>query len=75
MYAYETNTVLQAKGASRGADSALIALYRRKCLLVGIWGTLPLLSPLFKLVGLGAVFTSFGLTLKDPGWVAVKRPV
>uniref|UniRef100_A0A8C5SNI5 Ubiquitin carboxyl-terminal hydrolase n=1 Tax=Laticauda laticaudata TaxID=8630 RepID=A0A8C5SNI5_LATLA len=33
VYAYETNTVLQAKGASRGADSSLIALYRRKCLL------------------------------------------
>ncbi|XP_032084994.1 ubiquitin carboxyl-terminal hydrolase 28 isoform X3 [Thamnophis elegans] len=33
VYAYETNTVLQAKGASRGADAALIALYRRKCLL------------------------------------------
>uniref|UniRef100_A0A8C6XLP1 Ubiquitin carboxyl-terminal hydrolase n=1 Tax=Naja naja TaxID=35670 RepID=A0A8C6XLP1_NAJNA len=33
VYAYETNTVLQAKGANRGADSSLIALYRRKCLL------------------------------------------
>ncbi|XP_039206438.1 ubiquitin carboxyl-terminal hydrolase 28 isoform X6 [Crotalus tigris] len=33
VYAYETNSVLQAKGPSRGADSALIALYRRKCLL------------------------------------------
>ncbi|XP_058050400.1 ubiquitin carboxyl-terminal hydrolase 28 isoform X4 [Ahaetulla prasina] len=33
VYAYETNTVLQAKGTSRGADSSLIALYRRKCLL------------------------------------------
>ncbi|XP_070621753.1 ubiquitin carboxyl-terminal hydrolase 28 isoform X1 [Erythrolamprus reginae] len=33
VYAYETNTVLRAKGANRGADSSLIALYRRKCLL------------------------------------------
>ncbi|XP_070808730.1 ubiquitin carboxyl-terminal hydrolase 28 isoform X3 [Pituophis catenifer annectens] len=33
VYAYETNTVLQAKGTNRGADSSLIALYRRKCLL------------------------------------------
>ncbi|XP_015742937.1 ubiquitin carboxyl-terminal hydrolase 28 isoform X1 [Python bivittatus] len=33
VYAYQTNAVLQAKGPGRGADSSLIALYRRKCLL------------------------------------------
>ncbi|XP_048368952.1 ubiquitin carboxyl-terminal hydrolase 28 isoform X7 [Sphaerodactylus townsendi] len=33
VYAYESNTTLLRKGPNRGVDEALIALYRRKCLL------------------------------------------
>ncbi|NXE16794.1 UBP28 hydrolase, partial [Lophotis ruficrista] len=33
VYAYQSNAKLLLKGASRGADESLIALYRRKCLL------------------------------------------
>ncbi|NWR67384.1 UBP28 hydrolase, partial [Bucorvus abyssinicus] len=33
VYAYQSNTKLLLKGASRGVSEALIALYRRKCLL------------------------------------------
>ncbi|KAM6107690.1 ubiquitin carboxyl-terminal hydrolase 28 isoform 3-T3 [Pterocles gutturalis] len=33
VYAYQSNTKLLLKGASRGVDESLIALYRRKCLL------------------------------------------
>ncbi|NXV51093.1 UBP28 hydrolase, partial [Uria aalge] len=33
VYAYQSNTKLLLKGASRGVNESLIALYRRKCLL------------------------------------------
>ncbi|NWT44921.1 UBP28 hydrolase, partial [Chroicocephalus maculipennis] len=33
VYAYQSNTKLLLKGASRGVSESLIALYRRKCLL------------------------------------------
>ncbi|XP_077162636.1 ubiquitin carboxyl-terminal hydrolase 28 isoform X10 [Paroedura picta] len=33
VYAYQSNTTLLSKGPRRGVDAALIALYRRKCLL------------------------------------------
>ncbi|NWU71651.1 UBP28 hydrolase, partial [Pterocles burchelli] len=33
VYAYQSNTKLLLKGAGRGVDESLIALYRRKCLL------------------------------------------
>ncbi|NXQ87497.1 UBP28 hydrolase, partial [Nyctibius grandis] len=33
VYAYQSNTKLLMKGASRGVNESLIALYRRKCLL------------------------------------------
>ncbi|NXT28539.1 UBP28 hydrolase, partial [Syrrhaptes paradoxus] len=33
VYAYQSNTKLLLKGANRGVDESLIALYRRKCLL------------------------------------------
>ncbi|NXK07976.1 UBP28 hydrolase, partial [Herpetotheres cachinnans] len=33
VYAYQSNTKLLRKGASRGVSESLIALYRRKCLL------------------------------------------
>lgn len=35
VYAYQSNTKLLLKGASRGVNESLITLYRRKCLLVG----------------------------------------
>ncbi|XP_053222305.1 ubiquitin carboxyl-terminal hydrolase 28 isoform X2 [Podarcis raffonei] len=33
VYAYQSNLTLRRKGANRGANASLIALYRRKCLL------------------------------------------
>ncbi|XP_010115819.1 PREDICTED: ubiquitin carboxyl-terminal hydrolase 28, partial [Chlamydotis macqueenii] len=36
VYAYQSNAKLLLKGANRGVDESLIALYRRKCLLVCI---------------------------------------
>lgn len=36
VYAYQSNSRLLLKGAGRGVSESLIALYRRKCLLVGI---------------------------------------
>ncbi|KAJ6653957.1 hypothetical protein lerEdw1_007589 [Lerista edwardsae] len=36
VYAYQCNMTLLMEGPSKGADESLIALYRRKCLLVGI---------------------------------------
>lgn len=36
VYAYQCNMTLLTEGPSKGADESLIALYRRKCLLVGI---------------------------------------
>lgn len=38
VYAYQSNETLLSKGPNRGVDEALIALYRRKCLVVGIRG-------------------------------------
>lgn len=34
VYAYQSNTALLMKGTNRGVNESLIALYRRKCLLV-----------------------------------------
>lgn len=35
VYAYQSNTTLLTKGPCRGVKESVIALYRRKCLLVG----------------------------------------
>lgn len=39
-HAYETNNTLIVKGEKRGMDRSLIAVYRRKCLMVSQWGFL-----------------------------------